>query len=281
MALKSRAKSFNPRRQLEESFYRALLKLVRPYLSALDLDQLRLLPSNIEQIAHDPAFIKASESLARRMVTGIARENAASWRVAANSSMKGKKIYAALKEELAGNTGLRVADLVRENTVKIVTVTQDIAHRVTPLIAKLQQEGVRSFDIEPKIAGHLLYLADWQVRRIARTQVAMSETDLTRARAERIGVKWYQWVTSHDGRVRDSHRVMDSVLCRWDDPPSPELLSGLPPNKRHPHYTCGQVYNCRCVALPVVSLDEIAWPAKVHINGSIKRMTRAQFEKIQ
>ena len=279
--LKPRAKVFRPRVQLENQFYRALLKLVRPYLAGLDLDQLHLLPSQIEQIAHDPAFQKASESLARRMVTGLARENAASWRIAANHSTKGRQIYAALKEELAGQTGVRVADLVRDNTQKIVTVTSDIAHRVTPIIAKYQQEGVRSENIERHIAGHLFELADWQVRRIARTQVAMSETDLTRARSERIGVRWYQWATSHDGRVRDSHRVMDNVLIRWDDPPSPELLAGLKPNPRYPYYHCGSVFNCRCVALPLVSLDEIAWPAKVYHGGIIQRMTRAQFEQIQ
>jgi uncharacterized protein with gpF-like domain len=278
--LKPRARVFKPRLQLEQAFQRELLKLVRSHLNQVDLGQLHILPSTIEQIGHDPAFIAASESLARRMVTGLTRENAASWRVAANRSMKGKQIYAALQEELAGQTGIRVANLVRDNTAKIVTVTQDIAQHITPIIARMQQEGVRSENIEPAIVGHLHELADWQVRRIARTQVAMSETDLTRARAERIGVRWYQWATSHDGRVRYSHRVMDNVLIRFDDPPSPELLAGLKANPRFPHYHAGQVYNCRCVALPVVSLDEISWPAPVYYNGSITRMTRKQFEAI-
>jgi hypothetical protein len=35
--------------------------------------------------------------------------------------------------------------------------------------------------------------------------------------------------------------------------------------------------NCRCVSLPLISLDEISWPARVHQHGNIRYMTRAAF----
>jgi SPP1 gp7 family putative phage head morphogenesis protein len=38
--------------------------------------------------------------------------------------------------------------------------------------------------------------------------------------------------------------------------------------------------NCRCITLPLVSLDEVSWPAKVYYTGQITRMTRAQFQRV-
>jgi len=37
---------------------------------------------------------------------------------------------------------------------------------------------------------------------------------------------------------------------------------------------------CRCDALPLASLDEVKWPAKVYRNGRIERMSRKQFREI-
>src|SRR5580698_5807649 len=153
---KPRARTFKPRLQLEQNYFESIIKLVRAHISKIDIDQLLLYGSSpISAISDDPAFQQASESIARRMVTNLSVENAQSWRAAANRSTKARQIYEALREELAGNTGVRVAGLVRDNTAKIVTVTQDIAHHITPIIARLQQEGVRSDDIIPKIKGHL------------------------------------------------------------------------------------------------------------------------------
>ena len=121
-------------------------------------------------------------------------------------------------------------------------------------------------------------LAENRIRLIARTEISRAETDLTRARAERIGADWYQWATSEDQRVRKSHKNMDKVLVAWNDPPNPEVLVNEKSNAGH--YNGGSTYNCRCLCLPIISLDEISWPARVYSAGSITRMTRAKFSKL-
>ena len=61
----------------------------------------------------------------------------------------------------------------------------------------------------------------------------------------------------------------------WNDPPDPERLIGLKSNPGH--YHAGSTYRCRCLELPIISLDEVSWPARVYVNENIIRMRRAQF----
>jgi hypothetical protein len=67
---------------------------------------------------------------------------------------------------------------------------------------------------------------------------------------------------------------MNGVLINWNDPPSPESLAH---EKSVGHYHAGEIYNCRCPALPVLSLSSLSWPHKVYIHGSIKRLSRKDF----
>lgn len=95
--------------------------------------------------------------------------------------------------------------------------------------------------------------------------------------AQSIGIEWYQWATSEDARVRRSHRKMNHVLVAWRDPPSPEALIG---EKSPGRYHAGELEGCRCVSLPVTSLDLISWPARVYTGGRIIRMSKGQFQRV-
>ena len=112
------------------------------------------------------------------------------------------------------------------------------------------------------------------IELISRTSVSTAETDITRARAESIDISAYQWASSEDSRVRPSHRKMDKVLVFWNDPPSPEALIG---ERDQGHYHAGQWFRCRCLCLPIISLDEISFPARLYRAGSIQRITRGNF----
>jgi SPP1 gp7 family putative phage head morphogenesis protein len=117
-------------------------------------------------------------------------------------------------------------------------------------------------------------LKEYQVQRLARTEVAKADTAITRVRAESIGLNWYEWQTSEDARVRKSHAKMNHVLVNFDDPPAPEQLIG---QKSEGHYNAGNIYNCRCPALPVLSLNLLQWPHKVYSQGRISVMSKKQF----
>ena len=122
-------------------------------------------------------------------------------------------------------------------------------------------------------------LAESRIKLIARTEVSRSETALTRARAEDLDIQAYVWETVRDQRVRFSHKNLQGVIVFWDDPPQPEELIGE-------HTTlskgnAGEFPNCRCLCAPLVSMQEVTWPARVFHNGRIHRMTWAAFRKFE
>ena len=56
------------------------------------------------------------------------------------------------------------------------------------------------------------------------------------------GIKEYRWQTMMDDRVRPLHADRQGLIFRWDKPPS----------DGHP----GMAIRCRCVADPVIDLDD-------------------------
>ena len=80
---------------------------------------------------------------------------------------------------------------------------------------------------------------------------------MNRRRHEQAGVTEYKFRTSEDERVRATHRPMDGLRCRYDDPTvylsdgkwvSRSNVGGV---LKHP----GQDYQCRCVSLGIVIID--------------------------
>jgi SPP1 gp7 family putative phage head morphogenesis protein len=260
-----------------ESIYREEVdRLIARYFSLPSTLTLGEITNRLVEWGQAESFLEQlPRRLATRMITQVLTTNANNWRQAASQSSKGKYIYSILKNQVtSGVMGDKIDSLIAKNAKLIRTVPNDIAYSLTKFIQEQQVKGLRSEEIVKQIHPQLSYLRHWQVARLARTEVAKADTAITRVRAEAIGLNWYQWQTSEDARVRDSHRKMDLVLINWNDAPSPELLVH---QKSEGHYHAGNIYNCRCVALPLLSLDEVSWPAKIFSNGSIKRLTRRQF----
>ena len=88
---------------------------------------------------------------------------------------------------------------------------------------------------------------------IARDQIGKLNGTITQKRMEDIGLTMYEWSGSVDERERDSHRVMEGKLCRWDDATVYSDDGGKTWKNRadiggvlkHP----GMDYQCRCCAL--------------------------------
>ena len=112
---------------------------------------------------------------------------------------------------------------------------------------------------------------------IARTETSRVSTGITQARSSALGIPWYQWETSEDVRVRHSHYIMDKVLVKWSEPPSPEQLAR---QKSYGHYHAGCTFNCRCYAAPIVDIDDIKFPCKIYHRGMLGTISRSKFEEI-
>jgi uncharacterized protein with gpF-like domain len=93
-----------------------------------------------------------------------------------------------------------------------------------------------------------------------------------------VGADWYTWETSEDQRVRRSHKKMQGVVVPWAQDPDPEALIGE--ESTLGHYSAGSCPSCRCYAAPILTLEDINFPARVYWQGEIHRMTKQQFKVI-
>lgn len=219
----------------------------------------------------------ACDLLARRMVFHAQKTNYRTWREAASRSSHATTLHRLLEAEMQGATGARVQQLVRENAKLISSVSLEAATVLTGEITKAQQSGARPKTVAKMAATRFPELLRSRTHLIARTETAKASTALTQARCERLNVQWYQWETSQDSRTRASHKNMNGVIVPWSSAPSPELLVG---EKSQGNYQAGEIYNCRCLVIPILTLDDVQFPARVYWNGSISSMTKPQFRQI-
>ena len=220
---------------------------------------------------------------ARQMATMIDKGQYNTWREAATASSRGREVAATLMREMKTQVGGRIASIVEENAKLIKTVHSSIASQLSAIAKEGWAQGLRP----AQIAAQMRELAprgtvstthslrkdpnaayEDQIRLIARTETAKASTALVEARSEALGLNWYIWETADDTRVRESHDFMDGVLCRWSEPPNPERLNTE--KRNYGAYHPGGIFNCRCIALPVISYRDIGFPARVHKAGEVK-----------
>ena len=278
-----------PKRRIEIAFRKALLDIAKGIvMRAGETSDPHRIISTLERITHTPDFIRLSEAITLKMVTGLFDDTGRTWREAARNSGKGREIYQAMQKELLGGRGARIRELVQENAYLISTLPKNIADDVAAYVDREAMKGRRASDIADEIRRMFPEKTRARAELIARTQVSMTQTNLVQARAEDLGLDWYVWRAcggnNGDGRTRSSHRHMSGVLIRWSDPPAPEDLfplrrvDGSPYNNTLGHYHAGCCPNCRCYPEPVVDLDLLKFPMRVYQNGHVERMSRKRFE---
>ncbi len=261
---------FSQRQRAEAKYFRLLKRLFREVNRRVGTAPTpEMVRKVLLDIAMSPQFDDLCREAARQIVTQLAVGQKATWRAAAAESSQGRRIYLALMNELSKTAiGQAVSEMVEENAALIKTVPYKISEKITDLVKTRRFEGVRPEDIMDEIREMAPHLSEVEARRIARTESSKASTALIKARAESLGLDFYIWRTARDGeRVRKSHRIMEGVICKWSDPPNPEALAG---EKSYGSYHPGGIFNCRCIPLPVVSVDDIQFPCKIYSSGRIR-----------
>ncbi len=214
----------------------------------------------------------------KRRFKGVPVDKTASkWHQVADAEQSGQIMYGALKEEMAGPVGRRVIELLLQSC-KQTPLTSALSLKVIKYIQTEALRGRRAEAVSKDLQSILPEMTKKQLESICRTVMSKATTASDRVRSEELGLGWYRWETSQDGRVRPSHRKMQGVLIHWNNPPSPELLNGEDPVGV---YHAGEADGCRCYPAPILGIDDlIKWPAKVYMDGKIVNMTRAQFRRV-
>lgn len=84
-----------------------------------------------------------------------------------------------------------------------------------------------------------------KARFLAKQETSLLVSKYRKERYTEMGLNEYMWSTSHDDRVRTSHKDLDKKRFSWDSPPVVDPNTGRRANP-------GEDFGCRCVAVPVL-----------------------------
>lgn len=264
-------------RRIEEDFLKSLnfLSTLFEKIAIISGNDVNLFQSKMQIFQNSVPYDNYINDVVKRMVTPLAARNYETWRKAARVSTRSHFLYTVLMEELKQGIKKDIDSQVISNAALIKTLPSDTAQKVVRDIEEYALSGLRVEEIEKLIQDKTRQHSRASARLIARTEVSKTTSALTKARSEELGLRWYVWRTMEDGdRVRKSHRIMNDVLVSWNNPPSPELLVK---EKDVGRYHAGNIWNCRCYSEPLIDIDDVKWPHKVYINGSIQKMSKARF----
>lgn len=141
----------------------------------------------------------------------------------------------------------RLMERFREQNLKLIrSLADDQVARVRRVLTRARI-GTRVEELTADIREQTGAVAS-RAELIARDQTLKLNAQVTRARHEALGVTHFRWSTSRDARVRASHRELDGREFAYADPP---IVDGEPTIP-------GVGFQCRCLAIPIVSGDEAA-----------------------
>lgn len=271
---------WNQTRRIENEYVKSLYILCdmfRKIAESVGEDQ-ELYRQRMNNFQNSYQYEKFITSAVKRMVTPLSSINEQTWRKAARKSTRSKFLYSLLIDDIKQNHEAMINDQIITNASLIRTLPNDVAEKVVKDIAEEAIKGKRARSIEKIIRQDTDKHSRASARLIARTEVAKTQSAITKSRAQNLDMQWYVWRTALDGdRVRKSHRLMEGVIVNWNDPPSPEELAG---EQSVGHYHAGNIWNCRCYSEVLLDVDDVKWPHKVYRNGQITKMSKIEFMKL-
>lgn len=139
-----------------------------------------------------------------------------------------------------------------DNYTLITSNAKNYVSKINTLTEQAIINGYSHSKLKDEIKKATESLSDKHCKLLARDQMGKLNGQINQAQMQEIGLDLYVWSTSSDDRVRDSHAVMEGILCRWDDADVCSYDNGKtwverPSNavRQHP----GQDIQCRCVPL--------------------------------
>lgn len=138
----------------------------------------------------------------------------------------------------------------QQNAQLIKSIASQHLDAISNIVYSNIQAGNRASVIESSIREYGVSYS--RAKLIARDQTSKVMSSISKARMIDAGFEYFQWDTSHDERVRPSHKEAQNKITeygkgvyRWNELP---IVDG---EKASP----GTPINCRCVALPVLEIE--------------------------
>lgn len=167
----------------------------------------------------------------RQLATGIAE------------AMGADRAMAVSFQRVIEGLGVRgkVEAAVVENVDLIKSLPSQYLDKAKGIVMRGASQGKRYEAIASDLVDQLA-VSERRAKLIARDQMSKLNASITEAKQTALGIEEYEWVTSGDERVRESHRDNNGKVFKWSNPPD---------ETGHP----GEDINCRCIARPVLRFD--------------------------
>jgi SPP1 gp7 family putative phage head morphogenesis protein len=135
----------------------------------------------------------------------------------------------------------------KDNVALIKSIPEKYFGRVTETLTAGWTGGVRWESLVDQIQrdGDI---TENRAKLIARDQTSKMNSSFNQERQQQVGIEKFEWSTSEDERVRESHAELDGKIFSWDDPPIVDDEVATP----------GSPILCRCVAIPFIDMGDAA-----------------------
>ena len=144
-----------------------------------------------------------------------------------------------------------------QNSQLIKSMTDEELERVSGIVQRGLQEGSSLESVTDNIEKSF-GITRRHAKLIARDQTGKLNASLTKLRDQEIGLETYEWQTSGDERVRQSHKLMDGKICRYDDSTvylDEESKTWIKRTSEMTKNTVGFDVQCRCQG--IANFDEL------------------------
>ena len=186
-----------------------------------------------------------------RDVGALAESIATEWSNGVNGKQR-RQFYQAIENSIGVNlNGIvqepGVADILDATIAENVNLIQSLPDEYYKKITTVVNNSINRKNSSSSIIKELKKIGietDTRAKLIARDQTQKLNAAITQGRQEAMGIVEYEWQASGDERMRPTHRRNNGKTFRWDTPPK---------DTGHP----GEDIQCRCIALPIIDLDNI------------------------
>lgn len=139
-----------------------------------------------------------------------------------------------------------------DNYTLITSNAKNYISKINTLTEQAIVNGMSPGKLKKEIMKATEGLSEKHCKLLARDQMGKLNGQITQAQMEEVGLELYVWSTAYDDRVRDSHALMEGLLCRWDDASVCSYDNGktwVPRPSGAVDLHPGQDIQCRCIGL--------------------------------
>lgn len=252
---------------IEKSYYVDMLKMLRQIKRDIDAEIVPVIRRNssttLDSVTAMDGWaddVKAAIDRVREKWTGklaqLAMNKIASRYVKAAMGLHTRKMQRSFGVNLYGTSdriNQYLSAAADQNATLIKSIPAQYLDQVSNIVQGNMRQGMRPGYIVSALVEQF-GVRERHAKFIARDQTGKINGELDKLRQQDAGFEYFQWVTSHDERVRHRHReIADKVTAygkgvyRWDNLPLSSDGTPIQP---------GSDFDCRCISRPV-SREEV------------------------